>query len=335
MNGLGSRKEHLIRITGRVESLQEIQDAVVAPRSPAPILVRHVADVRFGSPVKRGDGSVDAKPAVILSIQKQPEADTVRLTAQIDLALEEVRGSLPEDVEINSKLFRQQEFIDVAIYNVEEALVVGAVLVIFVLFLFLMNLRTSIINLTAIPLSFVATAFVFQVFGMTINTMTLGGLAVAIGELVDDSIVDVENIFRRLKENRGKIAQIPGGLLAFLRCIDDDVQDVVSIIDQGGRPSQVEFEWVGWDEPLEGGRITRGANQTSIDALVVANIPTGHRAYLLEWKYCEEYLHPKNKGLGRSGDTRRSCYQHLFRQPESSFNQKISLDNFFSIPSTR
>jgi len=128
------------------------------------------------------------------------------------------------------------------------------------------------------------------------------------------------------------LARIPGGLSAFLRCIDDDVQDVVSIIDQGGRPSQVEFEWVGWDEPLEGGRITRGANQTSIDALVVANIPTGHRAYLLEWKYCEEYLHPKNKGLGRSGDTRRSCYQHLFRQPESSFNQKISLDDFFFDP---
>ena len=121
-------------------------------------------------------------------------------------------------------------------------------------------------------------------------------------------------------------------LAAFLRRIDDDVQGVVSIIDQGGRSSQVEFEWTGWEEPLEGGPITRGANQTSIDALVVARVPRGHRAYLLEWKYCEEYLHPDDKGLGRSGDTRRSRYQHLYRQPESSFNQTVPLDDFFFEP---
>ncbi len=128
------------------------------------------------------------------------------------------------------------------------------------------------------------------------------------------------------------LAQIPGALSTFLHCIDDDVQDVVSIIDQGGRSSQVEFEWVGWDKPLEGGPITRGANQTSIDALVVARLPSGHRAYLLEWKYCEEYLHPDDKGLGRSGDTRRSRYQHLYRQSESSFNQTVPLDDFLFEP---
>ncbi len=128
------------------------------------------------------------------------------------------------------------------------------------------------------------------------------------------------------------LAQIPGALSTFLHCIDDDVQDVASIIDQGGRSSQVEFEWVGWDKPLEGGPITRGANQTSIDALVVARVPRGHRAYPLEWKYCEEYLHPDDKGLGRSGDTRRSRYQHLYRQSESSFNQTVPLDDFFFEP---
>jgi hypothetical protein len=128
------------------------------------------------------------------------------------------------------------------------------------------------------------------------------------------------------------LAQIPGALAAFLRCIDDDVEDVVNIIDQGGHSSQVEFEWVGWDRPLEGGPITRGAYQTSIDALLVARIPQGNRAYLCEWKYCEEYLRPEDKGCGRPGDTRRTRYEHLFRQPRSSFKQTAPLDDFFFEP---
>lgn len=202
-------REHLIRITGRVEALEELQDAVVAARTPAPVLVRNVADVRFGSPVKRGDGSVNASPAVILSIQKQPNADTVKLSAEIDRALGEIAASLPKDVKVHSSLFRQQEFIQSAIKNVEEALRDGAILVVVILFLFLWNFRTSVINLTAIPLSLIATALVFSWLGMSINTMTLGGLAVAIGELVDDSIVDVENIFRRLKENRKSPTPMP------------------------------------------------------------------------------------------------------------------------------
>ncbi len=202
-------KEYLIRITGRVESIAELEEAVVAYRKPASIRVKQVADVRFGIPAKRGDGSVNASPAVILSIQKQPTADTLRLTAEIDTALKEVQGSLPKDVEINPQLFRQQEFIDASIRNVEEALRDGAILVIVVLLLFLWNIRTSIINLTAIPLSLISTALVFNWLGMSINTMTLGGLAVAIGELVDDSIVDVENIFRRLKENHALAKPMP------------------------------------------------------------------------------------------------------------------------------
>jgi len=202
-------KEHLIRITGRVESLVELQQAVVAYRNPAPILVKHVADVRFGIPVQRGDGSVNGSPAVILSVQKQPNADTVNLTGEVDKALREIKASLPPDVEINPSLFRQREFIETAIYNVEESIVIGGVLVVVVLFLFLLNFRTSIINLTAIPLSLISTALVFKWLNMSINTMTLGGLAVAIGELVDDSIVDVENIFRRLKENRASPSPAP------------------------------------------------------------------------------------------------------------------------------
>ena len=125
---------------------------------------------------------------------------------------------------------------------------------------------------------------------------------------------------------------IPGALAAFLRCIDEDVEDVVAITEQGGRSSGVEFEWVGWDRPLEGGPITRGANQTSIDALLVSRIPEGHRVYLLEWKYTEEYLRPEDKGRGRSGDTRRTRYQHLYQQPGSSFNQTATLDDFFFEP---
>lgn len=128
------------------------------------------------------------------------------------------------------------------------------------------------------------------------------------------------------------LAWIPGALAAFLSCLDEDVEDVVDIIDQKRNSSPVEFEWVGWDEPLEGGRITRGANQTSIDALLVAKIPQGLRAYLCEWKYSEEYLRPDDKGLGSSGITRRNRYQHLYQQAGSSFNQTVPLDDFFFEP---
>ena len=126
------------------------------------------------------------------------------------------------------------------------------------------------------------------------------------------------------------LASIPGALAAFLACFDDDVQDVVDIVDSDGHSSPVEFEWVG--EPLEGGRITRGAYQTSIDALLVARTPQGRRAYLCEWKYSEEYPHPDDKGLGPSGTTRRTRYQHLYQQAESSFNQTVPIGEFFFEP---
>ena len=195
-------QEYLVRNLGRFYSIEELKNTIVAYRNNAAIRVGEVADVRFGARIKRGDAGANAQPAVIMSIQKQPGASTLELTRKIDDALKELQTNLPEDVEINSNLFRQANFIETSISNVAEALRDGAILVIIVLFLFLWNFRTTFITLTAIPLSFVVTFLIFKAFDVSINTMTLGGMAVAIGELVDDAIVDIENIFRRLRENR-------------------------------------------------------------------------------------------------------------------------------------
>ena len=195
-------QEYLIRNLGRFYSVDELKNTVVAYRNNTAIKVGDVANVEFGAKIKRGDAGANGTPAVIMSIQKQPGASTLELTAEIDDALKELQASLPADIEINAHLFRQANFIETSISNVEEALRDGAILVVIVLFLFLLNFRTTFITLTAIPLSFVVTFLIFKAFGISINTMTLGGLAVAIGELVDDAIVDIENIFRRLRENR-------------------------------------------------------------------------------------------------------------------------------------
>lgn len=128
------------------------------------------------------------------------------------------------------------------------------------------------------------------------------------------------------------LVETPDALVAFLRCLDDDVTGVEPIVDQRGHRSLVEFEWVGWDRPLEGGRITRGANQTSIDTFMIGRTPAGLRAYLIEWKYCEEYRRPEDKGEGQSGDTRRGRYASLFSQAQSSFNQVAQLEDFFFEP---
>ncbi len=200
-------QEFVVRNLGRVGSVSDLETSLVATRisegAVRPVFIRDVATVREGpAPIKRGEGSMNAEPAVIMAIQKQPGVDTRDLSSRMDQALTQMRASLPKDLVINSNLFRQSHFIQSSIDNVTEALAEGAILVAIILALFLLNFRTTIISLTAMPLALLVTALVFKLSGQTINTMTLGGIAVAIGELVDDSIVDVENVFRRLRENR-------------------------------------------------------------------------------------------------------------------------------------
>lgn len=195
-------QEFLIRNIGSAKTIDDIKQYVVGMHLGRPVTVAQIAEVKTGIQVKRGDASVNGKAGVILSIQKQPTASTIDLTKQIKSALEEVSKTLPKGVELQPHLFQQADFIEASVDNVVEALRDGTILVAIVLFLFLLNFKTTLITLTAIPLSFLLTAIVFHWFGLSINTMTLGGLAVAIGELVDDAIVDVENVFRRLNENR-------------------------------------------------------------------------------------------------------------------------------------
>jgi CzcA family heavy metal efflux pump len=196
-----ANKEALVRNIGRTTSLADIADTVVVVRKGVPVRLRDVADVQFGKQVMRGDAGVNGGAAVILSVQKQPGVDTVTLTRKVEAALADIGKTLPPDVKIQ-ELFKQANFIEAAITNVEEAIRDGAIMVVIVLFLFLLNFRTTAITLTAIPLSFVVTGLYFKFAGISINTMTLGGLAVAIGMVVDDAIVDVENVYRRLRENR-------------------------------------------------------------------------------------------------------------------------------------
>ncbi|UYL07439.1 efflux RND transporter permease subunit [Bdellovibrio sp. SKB1291214] len=195
-------QEYLIRNLGAVRSLDDIQNSFVGMHLGRPVRVKDIAEVQEGPQVKRGDASVNGKASVIMTIQKQPGASTIDLTKDIDKALKELSIGLPKGVKIEPDLFKQSRFIENSIHNVKEALRDGVILVLIVLLLFLMNLRTTAITMTAIPLSFVLTAIVFKIFGLSVNTMTLGGLAVAIGELVDDAIVDVENVYRRLRENK-------------------------------------------------------------------------------------------------------------------------------------
>ena len=193
--------EVLIRNVGRAYTLEDLANTVVANKAGVPVLLSKIADVKFGGALKRGDASINGKPAVILTVEKQPGASTVALTEEIEKALVELQSTLPQDVKLNPHIFQQKNFIVNSLENVEEALRDGFILVIIVLFLFLLNYRTTIITITAIPISLIITAIIFRWFDISINTLTLGGLAIAIGELVDDAIVDVENVFRRLREN--------------------------------------------------------------------------------------------------------------------------------------
>ncbi len=193
-------QEYLVRNLSRTADPVAIGKTVVHEVDGVPIPLSQVARVERGVGTMRGDAGIDGHPGVILAVQKQPGASTIELTAAVEAALSEVGAGLGEGVEVRT-LFRQADFIEASVDNVEEALRDGAILVAVVLVLFLVNWRTTVITLTAIPLSFVVAGLVLHAFGLSINTMTLGGLAVAVGELVDDAIVDVENVFRRLKEN--------------------------------------------------------------------------------------------------------------------------------------
>jgi CzcA family heavy metal efflux pump len=193
--------EYFVRARGRINNLDDLANSVIAVRNNTPILVKNIADVRIGPAFKRGDGSFNMHSDVVATIQKQPNANTLEVTANIESALAAMKATLPDDVTIDTKAFQQASFIDRAIDNLKRALLEGGLLVAVVLFLFLWNFRTTFISLTAIPLALVTAVIAMSYFGVGINTMTLGGLAIAIGELVDDAIIDVENVFRRLKQN--------------------------------------------------------------------------------------------------------------------------------------
>ena len=198
--------EYIVRGLLSTNDIDELKKAVVkTSENGLPITLDAIADVRIGpkTPVL-GVASNDGKPAVLLTVTKQPNTNTLALTGRLDNALDELKANLPADVKINSQIFRQSRFIDSSIDNVKKSLIEGAIFVIIVLFIFLMNWRTTIISLISIPLSIVFSLLAIRWMGLTINTMSLGGIAIAIGSLVDDSIVDVENVFKRLRQNRKK-----------------------------------------------------------------------------------------------------------------------------------
>jgi CzcA family heavy metal efflux pump len=194
-------REKLIRGVGRVQSVEELQQSVILARDGTPVRLLDVADVQIGAAIKRGDGSLDGKAAVILLIDKQPQADTPTVTRAIEAAMAEVKASLPKDVEV-TVTFRQEDYIDASIENVREALVEGSIIVALILIPFLMNWRNLAICLVALPLSLLIGVTMLNLIGQGLNTMTLGGLAVAIGSAVDDAIVDAENVYRSLRENK-------------------------------------------------------------------------------------------------------------------------------------
>ncbi|MGZ5433491.1 MAG: efflux RND transporter permease subunit, partial [Thermoanaerobaculia bacterium] len=200
-------QEYLIHGVGRIMNPDDIAATVIVERDGQPVLVGDVATVQIGAALKRGEGSHNAKPAVILGIQKQPTANTLELTRRLDAVMADIQKSLPPGMKINSHIFRQSDFIEIAVHNVVAALRDGAILVIAIVFVFLMSVRATGITVLAIPLSLVTAILAMKLFGVTINTMTLGGMAIAVGALVDDAIIDVENVVRRLRESRKQKAE--------------------------------------------------------------------------------------------------------------------------------
>ncbi|BAZ03185.1 heavy metal efflux pump, CzcA family protein (plasmid) [Tolypothrix tenuis PCC 7101] len=194
-------REKLIRGIGRIESIEELQQSVITARNGTPVKISDVADVQIGAAIKRGDGSFNGEKAIIVMINKQPQADTPTVTRAIEQAMSEIQAGLPKDIKV-TPTFRQENYIDSSIENVREALIEGSIIVALILIPFLMNWRNLAICLTALPLSLLLGVLLLNWLGQGLNTMTLGGLAVAIGSAVDDAIVDAENVYRNLRENK-------------------------------------------------------------------------------------------------------------------------------------
>ena len=193
--------EYIVKGIGRTTDINEIGRSLIRKVDGNAIRIEDVAEIKIGAAIKIGDGSLNGKPAVIMTVMKQPATNTLELTKQIDAAVKDMQLSLPKDVKINTEIFRQADFINASISNIQKTLLEGTIFVIIILFLFLMNWRATFISLLAIPISLVVAILTLNWLGFTINTMSLGGMAIAIGDLVDDAIIDVENVFKRLKEN--------------------------------------------------------------------------------------------------------------------------------------
>ena len=219
-----NNREYLIRHIGRTSSLEDLKNIAVSNRNGQTILLRQVADIAFAPAVKRGDAGYEGGPAVILGVQKQPSADTVVLTKKIESAIAELKQGLPTGMEAPKVTFRQASFIDASISTLEGKLIGASIFVAVVLYFFLGTIRPVLISLTAIPVSILLTALVFKYFGLSINTMTLGGLAIAIGGLVDDAVVDVENVIRRLRVNLDKASLDQLSPLAIVRAASLEVR---------------------------------------------------------------------------------------------------------------
>lgn len=202
MNEYGN--EYIISGIGRTTDIYDIGKSVIKNADNYPIKIEDVSEIKIGSSTKIGDGSMNGNPAIIMTVMKQPSTNTLDLTEKIDESIIDLKKSLPEDVQINTKIFRQADFIDASISNINKTLVEGSIFVVIILFIFLMNWRATFISLIAIPLSLIFAILTLKWLGLTINTMSLGGMAIAIGALVDDAIIDVENVFKRLKENSRK-----------------------------------------------------------------------------------------------------------------------------------
>ncbi len=194
-------QEYIIRGIGRTSDVDDIGNSVIKVVNGLPVKIGDIAEIKIAPSVKIGDGSLKGKPAVIMTVMKQPSTNTLELTKKIDVSIDELAKNLPEDIHINTNIFRQSDFINASISNINKTLIEGSIFVVIILIIFLMNVRATIISLIAIPISLVVAVLTLKWLGLTINTMSLGGMAIAIGALVDDAIIDVENVLKRLKEN--------------------------------------------------------------------------------------------------------------------------------------